>query len=106
MALSLGQATAPGTVAIETRFHGPTEYREPLWSATCCNCEGRVPRSGIVYVNADQALDPHANAQLAAVKHYEKHHGIDLGEGVKYYASVSQSGHGIRRGWAFPLIHK
>lgn len=97
-----------GTAAIETRFHGPTTYRGSRYSAVCCNCQSNenVAGSGVVYVNTDHALDPHENAQLAAVKHYETHHGIDLddGRGHRYYARVSESGHGIRRGWAFPLI--
>ena len=100
--------TVTGTVAIETRFHGPTNSRGSRYSAVCCNCESNdnVSGAGVVYVNADHGLDPHENAQLAAAKHYKKHHGIDLddGRGHRYYARVSESGHGIRRGWAFPLI--
>lgn len=101
MSLSSGQTLA-GTVAIETRFHGPTNYRGSRYSAVCCNC----PNGGRVYVSYDHALDSHNNAQLAAVKHYETHHGVDLddGKGVQHFARVSESGHGIRRGWAFPLI--
>ena len=93
-----------GTCAIETKFHGPTNYRGSRYSAVCCNCEGHVPNSGRVYVCADDALDPHENAQLAAVKHYEMHHGVEWDGGLKYYAKVSETGHGIRAGWAFPLI--
>ena len=99
MSLASGQALA-GTVAIETRFHGPTNHRGSRYSAVCCNCEGHVGNSGRVYVNADDGFDPHENARRAAVKHYETHHGHD----GKYYARVSESGHGIRKGWAFPLI--
>ena len=57
-----------------------------------------------IYVCADDALDPHENAQLAAVKHYEMHHGVEWDGELKYYAKVSETGHGIRAGWAFPLI--
>ncbi len=93
-----------GTVAIETKFHGPTNYRGSRYSAVCCNCENRIPNSGRVYVNANNALDPHENAQLAAVKHFEMHHGVEKDGVTTYYARVSESGHGIRMGWAFPVI--
>ena len=97
-----------GTYAIETKFHGPTNYKgsRSRYSAVCCNCQSNenVAGSGVVYVNTDHALDPHENAQLAAVKHHKTHHGVLIDGVTKYYARVSGSGHGIRMGWAFPLI--
>lgn len=89
------------TIAIETKYHGPTDCVGARISAVCGNCEG--PTHGRVYVPYEHALDTEDAHRLAAIHHLKRHHRHDTGDGRKLRHTV-KNGHGTREGFAFPLV--
>lgn len=81
-------------IAIETKFHGPTNTKGSRTSATCCNCLKRT------YVSYDHALDGQPNHRAAAEAHLQKHHRWFNDE---LRVRVDE-GHETREGYVFPMI--
>lgn len=83
-------------IAIETKFHGPTNRRQARVSANCCICNKRTS------VTLSNEMSEHANHFVAADDHLEKHHRrLDLGN--KLIVEVNQ-GFETRSGYVFPLV--
>ncbi len=82
-------------IAIETKFHGPTNHKPARVSATCCNCGRRN------YVSFDHALDAKPNEKVAAEQHLDKYHRWQEG---KLQVRLADDGHETRAGYVFPLI--
>lgn len=89
-------------IAIETKFHGPTNHRQSHVSATCHACYSHKPRGNRVSVNWDYELPIECNHWRAAQKHIDQHHRHLATDGM-LHVKVND-GHTIRSGYAFPLI--
>ena len=85
-------------IAIETKFHGPTNHRQARVSANCCLCNKRTS------VILNNARGEQANHCLAADDHLEKQHRRFNAEyGSKLHVRVDE-GFETREGYVFPLI--
>lgn len=86
-------------IAIETKFHGPTNHRQARVSASCCICNKRTSVA-IDYA----ACGEQANHCLAADDHLEKNHRVFSSVyGSKLHVRVDE-GFETRSGYVFPLI--
>ena len=89
-------------IAIETKFHGPTNHRGSSASATCCACYSHEPRGNRVSVDWDYELEVEDNHRRAAERHIELHHRHLDTDGA-LHVRVDEC-HTIRAGFVFPLI--
>lgn len=89
-------------IAIETKFHGPTNHRQSSVSATCCACYSHTPRGNRVSVNWEYGLSVEANHRRAAEVHIDQHHR-HLSTDQMLHVRVDDC-HSIRSGRVFPLI--
>jgi len=94
-------ANYSGTIAIETKSHGPTDHKGARVSAVCCNCEngGRVT---VPYDHGEEVSGAHL---IAALAHLEKHHKWALGgAGEPVLHHTVRLCHGVRGGYVWPLV--
>lgn len=85
-------------IAIETKFHGPTNHKPSRFSATCTICRKHN------YVSKDHGLSQEAEHKRAADAHLEKYHRTFDVAGELHACVMGSECYETRAGYVFPLI--